>query len=95
MLKTVTRGIDDISEESAKAEKSQTAWMRQVKAGSAGTTAQIKNMERATETLVKKQASLEKQIREGVRAGKDVSDLASEYQRVAAGIGRADTRYPV
>lgn len=89
-LKGLTRGIDDISEESAKAAKSQTAWMRQVKAGSAGTTAQINNMERATDTLVKKQASLEKQIREGVRAGKDVSELASEYQRVAAGIGRAE-----
>ncbi|MCS2173075.1 hypothetical protein MUU46_22600 [Scandinavium sp. TWS1a] len=46
-LKGLTRGIDDISEESAKAAKSQTAWMRQVKAGSAGTTAQIKNMRRA------------------------------------------------
>ncbi|MEZ2603341.1 hypothetical protein [Kluyvera intermedia] len=89
-LKQLTRGIDDISDESEKAAKTQTAWMRQMKAGSASTTSQIKNMERATETLVKKQAALEKQIRDGVRAGKDVSELASEYQRVAAGIGRAE-----
>lgn len=89
-LKQLTRGIDDISDESEKAAKTQTAWMRQMKAGSASTTSQIKNMERATETLVKKQAALEKQIRDGVKAGKDVSELASEYQRVAAGIGRAE-----
>ncbi|HEY2454154.1 MAG TPA: hypothetical protein VGI71_16305 [Scandinavium sp.] len=89
-LKQLTRGIDDISEESEKASKTQTAWMRQMKEGSATTTSQIKKMEKATETLVKKQAALEKQIRDGVKAGKDVSELASEYQRVAAGIGRAE-----
>jgi hypothetical protein len=89
-LKQLTRGIDDISDESEKASKTQTAWMRQMKEGSATTTSQIKKMEKATETLVKKQAALEKQIRDGIKAGKDVSDLANEYQRVAAGIGRAE-----
>lgn len=89
-LKQLTRGIDDIGDESEKAAKTQTAWMRQMKAGSASTVTQIKNMERATESLTNKQAALEKEIREGVKNGHaGMAFLIEDYKKVSVGVERA------
>lgn len=88
-LNRLTSGIDDISSTSLKAMGVQTKWMRDLQSGSAGTANKIKTMEQATTALLKKQEALEKEIREGVKAGKNVSELATEYQKVAVGISRA------
>lgn len=88
-LNRLTSGIDDISSTSLKAMGVQTKWMRDLQTGSADTANKIKTMEQATSALLKKQEALEKEIREGVKAGKNVSELATEYQKVAVGISRA------
>ena len=89
-LNRLTSGIDKIGEESSKTAKIQTAWMRNLQTGSASTTTQIKNMERATQALTHKQASLEKEIRESVKNGRaGVAFLVDDYKKVSAGIERA------
>lgn len=88
-LNQLTGGIDDVSQHSMKALGVQTKWMRDLQSGSATSVNRVKTLEQATAALLKKQESLEKQIRDGAKAGKDVKSLATDYQRVAVGISRA------
>lgn len=88
-LNQLTGGIDDVSQHSLKALGVQTKWMRDLQAGSATSVNRVKTLEQATAALLKKQESLEKQIRDGAKAGKNVKDLAADYQKVAVGISRA------
>lgn len=93
MTRTMNRlsaGIDRIGAAALKAGKTETAWMRSVKAGSASTATQIQKLERATQALINKHESLEKGIRDGVknnRAG--TSFLIDEYQQVGRMIENA------
>lgn len=89
-LNRLTSGIDHIGTESQKTAKIQTAWMRNLQTGSASTTTQIKNMERATQALTHKQASLEKEIRDSVKNGRaGVAFLVDDYKKVTSGVERA------
>lgn len=88
-LTRMTSDIDDIGKVSLKTMGVQTAWMRQASAGSASTANKIKTMEQATTALLKKQEALEKQIKDGVKAGDNVKSLVTDYQRVSSGINQA------
>ncbi|SUI82124.1 Uncharacterised protein [Serratia quinivorans] len=89
-LNRMTTGIDRIGTETAQVMKTQTAWQRQMKAGSASTVNQIKHMERATQALINKQEALEKEIRDGVKSGHaGMAFLVEDYKKVGAGIERA------
>lgn len=89
-LNRMTAGIDDIGTETAKVARTQSAWQRQMKAGSASTVNQIQHMERATQALLSKQEALEKEIRESVKNGRaGTAFLIADYKKVGAGIERA------
>ncbi|MEZ2602861.1 hypothetical protein [Kluyvera intermedia] len=89
-LNRMTSGIDRIGTESAQVMKTQTAWQRQMKAGSASTVNQIKHTERAMQTLISKQEALEKEIRDGVKSGRaGMSFLIEDYKKVGHGIENA------
>ncbi|CAI1715636.1 MULTISPECIES: hypothetical protein [Serratia] len=89
-LNRMTTGIDRIGTETAQVMKTQTAWQRQMKSGSASTVNQIKHMERATQALINKQEALEKEIRDGVKSGHaGMAFLVEDYKKVGVGIERA------
>ncbi|MHC5177422.1 hypothetical protein [Serratia rhizosphaerae] len=89
-LNRMTTGIDRIGTETAQVMKTQTAWQRQMKSGSASTVNQIKHMERATQALINKQEALEKEIRDGVKSGRaGMAFLVEDYKKVGAGIEHA------
>lgn len=89
-LNRLTSGIDNISTKTAHFGRVQTAWQRQMKAGSASTTNQIKHMERATQALITKHEALEKEIREAVKSGRaGTAFLIEDYKKVGLGIENA------
>lgn len=89
-LKALTSGIGNTEKTTLKAMSVQTKWMKDLETGSASAAKKLKTMEQSMGALVAKQTTLEKKIRDGVRAGKDVSELAGEYKKVAAGISLAE-----
>lgn len=93
MTRTMNRlgaGINHMTAETEKLGKTQTAWQRELKAGSSSTLSQIKKVEQATQALISKQASLEKGIRDGIKTNKaGTSFLVDEYEKVGVMIGRA------
>ncbi|MED7790464.1 hypothetical protein TB147_03915 [Klebsiella aerogenes] len=89
-LNRLTSGIDKIGTETAQVNRVQTAWQRQMKAGAASTTNQLKHMERATQSLISKQESLEKEIRDSVKNGRaGTAFLIEDYKKVGQAIERA------
>lgn len=86
-LNRLTSGIDRIGTETQRVTRTQTAWQRQMKAGSASTANQLKHMERATQALINKHEALEKEIRDSVKNGRAGTDLLIEnYKKVGQGI---------
>ncbi|MDY3572298.1 hypothetical protein [Enterobacter hormaechei] len=86
-LNRMTAGIDRIGTETAHVMKTQTAWQREMKSGSASTVNQIKHMERAMQTLLHKQEAVEKEIRDGVKNGRaGMSFLVEDYKKLGHGI---------
>jgi hypothetical protein len=89
-LNRLSSGIDHIGTETSAVMKTQTAWQRQMKAGSSSTVEQMKHMERATQALINKHESLEKEIREGVKSGRaGTAFLIEDYRKVGIGIENA------
>lgn len=89
-LNRLTSGIEHIGAETSALTKTQTAWQRQVKAGSASTVTQMKHMERATQALINKHETLEKEIRDSVKNGRaGTAFLIEDYKKVGAGIESA------
>ncbi|WP_370611825.1 hypothetical protein [Klebsiella aerogenes] len=89
-LNRLTSGIDKIGTETAQVNKVQTAWQRQMKAGAASTSNQLKHMERATQSLISKYEALEKEIRDSVKNGRaGTAFLIEDYKKVGQAIERA------
>jgi hypothetical protein len=89
-LNRLTSGIEHIGAETSALTKTQTAWQRQMKAGSASTVTQMKHMERATQALISKHEALEKEIRDSVKNGRaGTAFLIADYKKVGAGIENA------
>lgn len=89
-LNRLTSGIDKIGTETAQVNKVQTAWQRQMKAGAASTSNQLKHMERATQALISKHEALEKEIRDSVKHGRaGTAFLIEDYKKVGQAIERA------
>lgn len=89
-LNRLTSGIDKIGTETAQVNRVQTAWQREMKAGSASTVNQLKHMERATQSLISKHEALEKEIRDSVKNGRaGTAFLIEDYKKVGQAIERA------
>jgi hypothetical protein len=89
-LNRLTSGIEHIGTETSALTKTQTAWQRQMKAGSSSTVVQMKHMERATQALISKHETLEKEIRDSVKNGRaGTAFLIEDYKKVGAGIESA------
>lgn len=89
-LNRLTSGIEHIGTETSALTKTQTAWQRQMKAGSSSTVVQMKHMERATQALINKHETLEKEIRDSVKNGRaGTAFLIEDYKKVGAGIESA------
>lgn len=89
-LKWLTSNIQDSEKVTLKTMGVQTKWMKELQEGSTTTTSKLNLMGKSMAALTARQATLEKKIRAGVRAGEDVSKLTAEYKTVAVGISRAE-----